>query len=53
VSTHPDIAALVTPLSAKAERGELKIKNNPLCEAGRVVERSKDRVSQIGDFQNL
>ncbi|RAV50077.1 hypothetical protein DIU36_26680 [Mucilaginibacter rubeus] len=51
VSTHPDIAALVTPLYASVKEGAEKEKNliflNPLCGKGeeRVVQRSVDRVS--------
>ena len=51
LSTHPDIAALVTPLSASRIEGISIFYNSflhPLCgEAGeRVVQRSADRVSR-------
>jgi len=47
--THPDIAALVTPLYASVKRGFCFLFSFPLCgEAGaRVVQRSADRVSRL------
>jgi len=47
--THPDIAALVTPLSASRIEGIPFFFSYPLCgkAAERVVQRSVDRVSRL------
>ena len=51
-STHPDIAALVTPLSASRIEGLSFFFLYPLSAAAeeRVVKRSEDRVSRIAFY---
>jgi hypothetical protein len=55
VFTHPDIAALVTPLYASVKRGIIFFIFPALFtqRVERVVERSKDRVSQLCGYKLL
>jgi len=52
VSTHPDVAALVTPLSASRIEGIFACFPYPLSGEAeeRVVQRSVDRVSRFCDL---